>query len=284
MLRKCTEAEFQKYIDFAYGLAADPTRSGYPSYSDGIKTKEMFIARAEKALSRDTEDILLFECGGEVEGWIHYYHLPEDKYLSTVSFNVRRHIEQALDEFVVFAQGQFQGCELILGFPAENKAAACYLTSHGFECIEESINTTGYPHKWEPVAADSSIVRVTQDNYALFRQLHAAADEDMYWNSDRIFAALENWTIFVKLRDGKAAGSVYYTAVGDGWFEIFGIDMRDNAFDKEICRSLLAAAMNSAKAQGGRYMTFFCGDEEQKVADKLGFMCVGRYVCYRKQL
>ena len=125
---------------------------------------------------------------------------------------------------------------------------------------------------------------VTQDNYALFRQLHAAADEDMYWNSDRIFAALDSWTIFVKLYDGKAVGSVYYTAVGDGWFEIFGIDMRDNAFDKEICRSLLAAAMNEAKARGGRYMTFFCGDEEQKVADKLGFMCVGRYVCYRKQL
>ena len=42
MLRKCTEQEYKEYADFAYGLALDQSKSGYPTYCDGIKTKEMF--------------------------------------------------------------------------------------------------------------------------------------------------------------------------------------------------------------------------------------------------
>ena len=49
MLRKCTEQEFEKYIDFAYTLALESSKSGYPTYNDGIKTKEMFIERAKQA-------------------------------------------------------------------------------------------------------------------------------------------------------------------------------------------------------------------------------------------
>ena len=91
MLRICTEQEYQKYADFVYEIATDQSKSGYPTYSDGIKTKEMFLDRSQKAFSRDTENILLFEYEGTVEGWIHYYWLPEDRYLSTVSFNINSH-------------------------------------------------------------------------------------------------------------------------------------------------------------------------------------------------
>jgi len=50
------------------------------------------------------------------EGWIHYYYLSEDNYLSTVSFNIDNHTEQALQEFLEFAKKQFKGYELFLGF------------------------------------------------------------------------------------------------------------------------------------------------------------------------
>lgn len=42
MLRICTEQDFNTYFDFVYELALDQSKSGYPTYSDGIKTKEMF--------------------------------------------------------------------------------------------------------------------------------------------------------------------------------------------------------------------------------------------------
>ena len=65
MLRPCTKTEFEKYIDFIYELATDFTKSGYPTYADGVKTKEMFIERSLKTFERETEEMLLFEYEGE---------------------------------------------------------------------------------------------------------------------------------------------------------------------------------------------------------------------------
>ena len=48
MLRVCHEKEFCQYADLAYELAIDKTRSAYPSYSDGIKTKAMFLTRSKR--------------------------------------------------------------------------------------------------------------------------------------------------------------------------------------------------------------------------------------------
>lgn len=284
MLRVCSEDEFKKYADFAYGLATDPTKSGYPSYSDGIKTKEMFVKRLEEAFSRDTEEILIFEQAGVVEGLIHYYFLPSDKYLSTVSFNIGSHIDQALKEFLKFAELRFKGYELFLGYSVKNKQAIEFLSAHGFELIEEDNNCTGLLEQYKPVYEDNSIVRVTKDNYNAFRKIHSIAEDDMYWNSDRIYADIENWFIFVKMQDGDAVGSIYYNIVDDGWFEIFGIDLKDNIFDGQVVYELLGIAMNTAKEAGGMYMTFFCGDEEQKVACELGFIWVDKYLCYKKLL
>lgn len=60
VLRICTESEYKKYAEYVYSLALDQSKSGYPTYCDGIKTKAMFLDRSEKAFSRDTEEILLF--------------------------------------------------------------------------------------------------------------------------------------------------------------------------------------------------------------------------------
>lgn len=284
MLRVCTEPEFRKYVDFVYELALDQSKSGYPTYSDGIKTKEMFLDGSQQAFSRDTEEILLFEYEGTVEGWIHYYFLPEDKYLSTVSFNIDCHIEQALREFLEFAYEQFKGYDLFLGYSTANQKAIDFLLAHGFECIEESYYNTAFFNEYEPVIASDCIVRVTRDNYELFRTLHRKTEKDMYWNSERIYADIDNWVLFVKLHHGETIGSVYFMNADDGWFEIFGIDRKEDTFDSIVFCELLGSALHAARELGGKYMTFFCEEEEQETVGKMGFTCVGKYVCYKKHL
>jgi len=284
MLRICTEQDFEIYADFAYGLALDPSRSGYPTYCDGIKTKEMFVQRAKKAFARDTEEILLFERGGKVEGWIHYYWLPADRYLSTVSFNINAGMEEALAEFLALAEERFRGYDLLLGWPGENQAAAAFLPAHGFACIEEDYNNTAFLETCREVPVSGGIVRVTKENDACFRQLHEKAEGDMYWNADRICADLDRWIVFVRLRAGEPVGCVYYMDADDGWYEIFGIDTKDGAFDPGLFRELVGAALSEAKRRGGKYMTFFCGGESQALAEELGFTPVGRYVCFKKHL
>ena len=106
----------------------------------------------------------------------------------------------------------------------------------------------------------------------------------MYWNSDRIFADIDNWTIFVKLENGEPIGNIYYMNDDDCWFEIFGLEIKDDLFNPELFCDLLNKALNEAKKHHGKYMTFFCDKEYQKTVEKSGFTCVGEYVCFKKKL
>ena len=47
----------------------------------------------------------------------------------------------------------------------------------------------------------------------------------MYWNCKRIYDDLDNWVVFIKEKDGKPQGAIYYVDAANGWFEIFGIDI-----------------------------------------------------------
>ena len=282
MLRSCTEQEFKQYADFVYELALDPSRSSYPTYTDGIKTKEMFLERAQSAFSKATEEILLFEYEETVEGWIHYYFIPEDHYLSAVTFNIQTHMKQALQEFLEFVQIRFKGYELYLGFPTDNKNAVDFLSNHEFECIEDDFNNTAFLEKYEPIPISDSVILITKENFNYFRTLHRTFEQDMYWNSDRIYAALDKWIIFVKLHQDEVLGSVYLIDCDDDWFEIFGIDMKDEIFDSEVFYELLGKALNTAEERNGKYMTFFCEKEQLEIVKKLGFQCIGEYVCYKK--
>lgn len=284
MLKICTESDYKKYADFVYEIALDKSRSGYPTYSDGIKTKAMFLERSEKAFSRDKEEILLFEYDGIVEGWIHYYWFPDDRYISTVSFNINSHTEQAIQEFIELMQKRFKGYDLFLGYSKDNKKAVDFLSSNGFELVDEEYNNTSFLKDYKPIDVGDGVVRVTKDNFDCFRMLHSKSEEDMYWNSDRIYADIDNWIIFVKILCDETVGSVYYMKADSEWFEIFGIDMKDNTFDATVFRELLGKALNNAKELKGKYMTFFCEKEGEEIVRELGFWCVGEYVCFKKRL
>ena len=106
----------------------------------------------------------------------------------------------------------------------------------------------------------------------------------MYWNTDRIYADIDNWMIFAKMQDGETIGCVYYMIDADGWFEIYGLDLKDDNFDGELFEELLRQALNSAKELAGKYMTFFCDAVGEKIVTNLGFECVGEYVCYKKHI
>ena len=57
MLRIPTANEFEEYSERAYVLALDPSRSSFPSYADGIKTTEDFLAIAKRGFESENEEI-----------------------------------------------------------------------------------------------------------------------------------------------------------------------------------------------------------------------------------
>lgn len=284
MLIPCSREAWERIRDYAYALATDPTASGYPTYCDGIKTKAMFFARTEKAFTRGEEALLLYLEGDEVRGLLHLYWLPEDRYLSTVSFNVETDPATALEELLAYAGARFPGYDLYLGFPAENRAAIAALTARGFACIENDWNNTAFLDTLTPPPPAPDIVRIDRDNYPLFATLHRQTEGEMYWNTERIQADLDNWVILVKTGAEGPLGAVYFMDAEDGWFEIFGIDLPAGPRRPALFQELLQAALWEARARGGRVMTFFCEEEEEPLARACGLACVGNYQCYKTTL
>ena len=280
MLIPLKESEFETCIDFAYALSQDLTRSGYPTYCDGIKTREDFITRTKKSYDRPTEDILLFEEDGQVEGLIHFQHLEEDHYLQTFVFNVRRDTGTALAEFVDWCRERWPGFDLHLGFPVENVDAVSWLEGAGGPCIARSWNYQTFLDGYKPLPDPAGVKRITADNFEDFAAVHRKIEGDMYWNCDRVRETLDNWAIFVT-GEGDTAGEVLMTDKEGEYQEIFALEFADES----AFRGLLTAALNHLKACGMKYLTFFVDSgEEGKILTELGFQLVGGYVCYRLKL
>ena len=263
-------------------MALDTKKSGYPTYADGVKTKVDFFDRSRKAFSRENEEILLFERNGKVTGWIHYYHLRSDHYLDTCSFCIAEAMGEAIAEFTAFARKNFSGCELFLGFPEENREAVSALIAGGFARIEESYNDIFDFSTYELRPEGTDIIPITRENYGLFAELHSQ-HKDMYWNSERILNAIDEWKIFALPRNGKLAGAVYLSK-DESTPEIFGIDFQDGSYDSAVFKTLLTAMLNDCKRQGAKHLFFFSDEESQSDTLACGFRCVGKYVCYKTAL
>lgn len=281
MLQKLTRETWKKYVDYAYELALCPARTSYPVYYDGIKTKEDFISRTEKAFDLEEEEILLYLEEGEPCGWIHYYGLEEDRYLSTVSMSFSAHMEQGLEAFLAYAGEKYPGCQVWLGFPEENRQALSWLAENGFETEEESYNDVFAMEGYGVREETGGIKRVTEENFPLFAKLHSLYEAEMYWNSERLRRNLDKWRIFLYCEGEIPLGAVYCT--GEGLAEIFGVDFAGGVYRPEVFRILTEAMLNACKIQGVRNLIFFNDQESQPDALALGFTCVGKYVLMVKK-
>lgn len=287
MLIKAQPHDVAAYCDSAYSLALDQTKSCYPAYSDGIKTKADFMTAVRKNIEKETSELLLFLLDNTIEGWIGYFWIPEEHYLQLNMCCINRKTQQALSELLELLKGRFAGYALYFGFPEHNSDAVRFLRENEFDCIEEDWNYSFFFEQYELLPAPKNISRTSRENFDDFRLVYHT-EEETYWNCDRILEDLDNWIIYTYYHQNAPVGAVSLRG-GDGYYEIFGIDIADSLDQKgvcqeDICRALLIAALNHCKHIGADFMTFFCEDIYQKLVQKLGFSCVGKYMCYLKTI
>lgn len=283
MLRELEQEEFATYVDFAYSLASDLEKSVYPTYADGLKTKSDFVERARKAYQRENEEILLFEADGTVEGWIHYYALKEDNYLSFCSFNIANGVERAIDEFISYAELKYSGCTVYFGFAKQNERMRTRLEELAFEKQEECNVDVLCFDTFAYLPEECETIKVMRENYSEFAALHKMSEEDMYWNSERMLEKLEEWNIYLLYKAGKVNGAIYFCSYGTS-MEIFGIDYAEQQYDERIFKALLIKALNEGKRLGMTDLTYFNDDAEHAVIEEMGFRHVSKYVLYTKEL
>ena len=274
MLVKAAKEDIEQYMDFAYSLAMDQTKSGYPLWSDGVSTKEEFMDFVWKSYHNDDRDILLFVIDGAVEGWIQFSYMEQDRYLQTNGFLINRNTEQAFTEFLEYACAHFTGYDLYLGFPKRNTNAISFLQKTGCRLIQESYHDIFVFDGSAIQAETDGIVRVTERNFSEFREIHQT-DPETYWSSERIFSALNEWLIYLLYREDSAVG---YICARNG--EICSFGFRDHVFDQSAYKALVSVILRDLQAAGYKHMIFFNDEESQSAALALGFTCVGEYVLY----
>lgn len=278
MLIKAVLDDVKKYCDFVYGIALDQRKSCYPTYADGIKTKEDFIANARRGVTQEEWELMLFSVAGTVEGWVQYYWIPQDQYLQLYSCNINRGTEQALAELLALLKERFPGYTLYFGFPGLNTEAVNFLRENGFQCIEESWNYTFFFDSFNLLPDDTRIARIDRDNFEDFRAVYKP-DHETYWNCDRILEQIDQWIILIYYNNNSPVGTVFLQGCGE-YYEIFGIEFADGGYREDIYRALLASALNHCKREDAKYLTYFCEEDTHEVVQDLGFKCVGKYLCY----
>lgn len=282
MLINAQPHDILKYGDFIYSLALDQAKSCYPAYADGIRSKEDFIAAAQKNIDIETSELLLFLSDNTVEGWIGYFWIPDEHYLQLNMCNINRETQQALAELLESLKNRFTGYALYFGFPGDNTDAVRFLQENGFACIEEDWNYSFFFEHYEPLPENKNTVRINRDNFDDFRAVYRT-DEETYWNCDWILENLNDWLIYVYYQNSTPVGTVALKG-NAAYYEIFGIESADGSYQEEVCRALLITALNHCKCTGAKYMTFFCEEGYRKLVQDLGFTCIGKYVCYLRTL
>lgn len=270
MLRIPTANEFEEYSKRAYVLALDPSRSSFPSYADGIKTKEDFLAIAKRGFESENEEIYIFEHGGEMRGWIHFYVMTEDKYIGIEAFETDGFEKEQFAEFAALLKEKYAGYEVTAGFPSQNERAVSAAIENGFEIIEESAVNILFFSDYEPQSESGRVEPLTKNNLAVFAKLHDKVE--MYWNTKRLTEAYfggDKWRIYLTEKDGKAAA--IYFVYAENIAEIFGLDFSDG-FDGTAAEELLTAALNEAKKNvRAKAMYWFTEDErESELAKRFG--------------
>ena len=284
MLTIAGKTGLDEHIELFYALSQDLTRSSFPTYADGIKTKNDFIERINEGLTREDEELLLYQNdAGEVQGLIHYYWIEKDRYLSFVAFDLQRDTARAIDEFLRQVEKRFAGYQIAFGFPKENRDACSHLVALGFRKLEETECFVLHFRDYALMPEDASVLPVTEENYSAFRALHDL-DPDMYWNSDRLLEGLRGktktpWRLYLCCENGETVGTVYDTCA-QHMMEIFGFDYKDRTFRPDVMKKLMIKALNQAKADGLRHMVYFAEQEECEVLQELPVTHIAGYVCY----
>ncbi|MDE5714703.1 MAG: hypothetical protein K2I42_01065, partial [Anaeroplasmataceae bacterium] len=137
MIVLANDKTFKEYLDFVYTISLDKKTSCYPSYSDGIKTKEDFIQSS--LIDFKNHQIYLYYYLETCYGWIDYFVIEEDKYIQATCFSIKEHYNEALEEFINLITHQYKGYEFYFGCSKENIGIP-YLLNHGFRKIEESFS------------------------------------------------------------------------------------------------------------------------------------------------
>ena len=187
MLRPLTAAREAAALETSWALAQSPATSLYPSFADGIKTREEFL-RAASLRNAAPGEALAHLSDGEIQGLIRYEALPEGRLLTFSAF-AARNPARATAEFLAYAAARYPAWQVDFGLHGENAGPRSVLEKAGWTRTEECrVCVCPLAEGFVPRPAEN-VEPVTARTFPEFAHLHHRT-AGMYWNSPRLRAAL----------------------------------------------------------------------------------------------
>lgn len=282
MLKAIDKTTCIQHLDKMYKLAQQSTSSSYPTYNDGIKTKDDFVNTTLKAFSRPEDHLLGYYQGDELIGWVHYYVLEASTYVGILSLLASRDFDALIvcvDQFLV---EQFPGYELWYNFPQENIAACTYLENNHYALIESSQNFI-YSLSDKNYLRPSTINEYQSEDELTFRQFHQYYETSMYWTSDRLLSDLGRWRILVCRQAAEIVGFIYSMKQGLN-FEVFGVDFKEAHYNESNYRDMIRGCLWDARLHGAKHLNYFVEETTyENILNEEGFHSVGVCLTYMKK-
>lgn len=283
MLRLMEEGEWPRYADHAWHLAQELQTSSFPTYLDGIKTRDDFEKRVRAGFSDSRDAVMVYQADGIVRGYLHAYHLPKENYASACLFLTENGWQgDMLSELVLWAREKWPGAQLDLGFPTENREACEAVAASGFEPLETSeVCTLRFDGYVSRAAAEGVRRMSSSQDEASFACLHRMPD--MFWTAERVLANKANWLVYLH-RGDDGDDAALLCRKDEAMPEIFGVFYAD-AFQRDVCCALYTACLNDLKAAGcGNLVVMIEDRDEVEAICTLGFERRMGYSAYRKRL
>lgn len=272
MLRRAEMMEVPRLLECFWPVAQDLTRSGYPTYTDGIKTFADFSQQVLRALTEEWGEVLIWRTDDGEKGLLVIDEVDEEHVSLPVCLcKGVQHV--FLTEAFAYVRGRHPGKILWWGFAPENAELLRFVREQDFELLDDTANWNIDLTRAD--AGASEAVPVMAENEAYFRSLWT--DETMYWNADRILSDPSKWLLYV------TKGGAVACMAEDAMLEIFGFQYR-SGFNGEAFQALMQAVLLGGKARQARYLTCFADAAESELLRPLGFRRVSEYLCYQKKL
>lgn len=285
MLKVISKNDISIAIDFTWELSQKPETSSYPLYKEKSKLKENF----KRSFLKDSNILLGYYANNELIAVINFFFNESEKYLQTTGVYISSNYNEVMDALMVMLKSKYPNYRALFGFPKENKNANNYFIENGYECIDSCLDMRLSTVNFKGTKQNNNIFKICKSDFDSYAPFHDKYFQGIYWTSNRLKEALDDWNIFVYIQNGTIEGSIFITTCDENTIEIFGLAVSDKYKKKGVEEILLSQALEELfRCNPSIKQTIFFVDdiesEELEMVKRIGFNYFSSYRCYQALL
>lgn len=191
-----------------------------------------------------------------------------------------------MNALMIIFKNEYPNFRALFEFPKENKKVNNYFIKNNYECVDSCLDMRLSILDFKGSKHSNNIFKICKSDFDSYASFHDKSFQNIYWTSDRLREAFDDWYIFVYRPKDTIEGSVFIKVCDENTLEIFGLLVSDEYIGKGIEEVLLEQGLEILfKCKPSIKQTiFFINDVESEVlngVEKVGFKYFSSYRCYQ---